>query len=154
MYQKEKTAAFSGHRSEKLPKEPGLIRSLKTSAYIETHQAVQRGYDTFIIGVRDGFDFMVAEQLLLIKETAEHLGFWKVRLVAALPENEQSAEEWAGILEKCDEVVTGDYRWMIDQSSLLICFYNHSSGETGDTVAYAYQKEMDVINIHDYDQKE
>jgi len=39
-------------------------------------------------------------------------------------------------------------KYMVDNSNKLICFYDGSSGGTGNTVEYAESKSIPVINIY------
>ena len=171
MYQKEKTVVFGGHRYEKLPKVPGILRTLKMRAYIAFDQAIKNGYDTFIMEARDGFALLAAEMLLLRKEAAEHRGYPKIRLIAAVPYekqaagwNEEQRAQYFGILARCDEVMTllpryrpGCFRecshWMADRASRLICYYDGNGGRVGYTVNYTRKQGLDVVNLYSDEKK-
>ena len=172
MIKATKTVAFSGHRSEKLPKESGAIRALKLRTYAAIDQAIQEGYDTFITGACYGFDLLAAEQVLLRKQVADHIGHPKIRLIAAVPHEHQAIhwktadrEQYYDTLAQCDEVVTlnthyrqGCFhernRWMIDRASRLICCYDGSGGGTGYTVDYARKSGLTIINLCETEESE
>lgn len=162
---KEKTVGFSGHRSEKLPKTTEGIDNLKIKVYDEIEKAIKEGVDTFIMGGCYGFDLLCAEMVLLKKTVANQEEAKNMRLIATIPFEEQATkwseenrDKYFSILEMCDEVIYTNKqycedcykirnRFMVDNSSLLICYYNGTSGGTGYTVNYAKQQQCRVINL-------
>ena len=156
---------FSGHRTEKLPKGRTEYNLMIQSLIYEINKAISDGYDTFIFGACYGFDLICAEQILLRKQIVRHTDPAKIKLIAVVPFEEQASrwkeqdrEKYFNILSRCDEVITlnkhyqiGCYhernRYMVDNSSRLICYYDGSSGGTGYTVEYAENKLIHVINI-------
>lgn len=166
MKDKNKTVCFSGHRTSNLPKnkieESYLIKNL----YTQINKAIFDGYDTFLFGACYGFDLMCAEQVLLRKKVIKYTDPNKINIIAVVPFEEQ-ASKWNqndrniyyNILSKCDEVITlnkqyepGCYyernRYMIDNSSMLICYFNGSSGGTKYTVEYAEKLSVPIINLY------
>ena len=73
---------------------------------------------------------------------------------------ERDREKYFDILSECDEVITlnnqyhrGCYhernRYMVDNSSRLVCCYDESGGGTRYTVEYAKGTSVYVISIYD-----
>jgi len=167
MKSSEKTLCFSGHRTKKLPKNKTEYNLMIQSLICEINKAIMDGYDTFMFGACYGFDLICAEQVLIRKKIVRHTDPVKIKLVAVVPFEEQAAgwkerdrEKYFDILSGCDEVITlnkkyhsGCYhernRYMVDNSSRLICCYDGNGGGTGYTVEYAISKSVHVINICD-----
>jgi uncharacterized phage-like protein YoqJ len=166
MINKEKTVSFSGHRSERLPKSTEGLDELRSRLYEEIDKAVDDGFDTFIFGACYGFDLMCAEIVLLRQMVIRHSDPKRIRLIAAIPFEEQ-ASKWSKLdrelyfntLSKCDEVITISTkfnmncyhkrnRYMVDNSSRLICYYDGGRSGTGYTVNYAQEKECEIINLY------
>lgn len=166
MMSKQSTICFSGHRSERLPKPVEGLDELKLALYDEIERAIEDGFDTFLFGAAYGYDLLCAEIVLLRKKVIKKGVLPCIKLVAILPFEEQSVhwsendrEQYYNILPKCDEVITlskkfykGAYfdrnRFMVDNSSRLICFYDGSRSGTGQTVSYAKQKGCEIINLY------
>lgn len=165
MYQKEKTVAFSGHRSERLPQSEEARKQLEQRVCEEIDRAIKDGYDTFFMGACYGFDLMCARQVLCRKRVLKPGDSPKLRLIAAVPYEEQAVkwseadrELYYNTLAECDDVVTlnthykqGCFyernRWMADRASRLICYYDGQGGGTGYTVDYARKKGLAIINL-------
>jgi Uncharacterized protein conserved in bacteria len=107
-----------------------------------------------------------AEEVLIRKQIIRYtdpISF--IKLVAVVPFEEQAARwneqdrnKYFNILPKCDDVITlnkqykaGCYhernRYMVDNSSKLICYYNGSAGGTGYTVEYAEKQSIQIVNL-------
>ncbi len=160
-----KTLCFSGHRTEKLPKGKKEFNLMTQSLIYEINKAIMDGYDTFMFGACYGFDLICAEQVLIRKQIIRHTDPVKINLVAVVPFEEQAArwserdrEKYFNILSKCDEVITlnkqyqdGCYhernRYMADNSSRIICYYDGSVGGTGYMVECAESKSISIVNI-------
>lgn len=166
MLYKEKMVCFSGHRSERLPKSIEYVDELRSRIYEEIDKVLNDGYDTFIFGACYGFDLMCAEMVLLRRRIIKISEPKCIRLIAAVPFEEQ-ASKWREIdrelyfdtLSKCDEVITISTkfnmncyhkrdRYMVDNSSKLICYYDGGTSGTGSTVNYAKEKGCEIINLY------
>ena len=165
MKMKNKTLCFSGHRSEKLPKEKDEFNFMIQSLYNEIDIAIYKGYDTFIFGACYGFDLLCAEQVLKRKQIIRNTDPVSIKLIAAVPFEEQAVrwreqdrDKYFSVLSKCDDVVilnkrfkVGCYhernRYMVDNSSKLICYYDGSGGGTGYTVEYAKKRSIQIVNL-------
>lgn len=164
-YKVSKTMCFSGHKTEKLPENRNEFNLMIQSLIYEINKAIMDGYDTFMFGVCYGFDLICAERVLLRKQIVRYTDPVNLRLIAVVPFEGQASgwkaqdrEKYFNILSGCDEVITlnkhyhsGCYhersRYMVDNSSRLICYYDGSSGGTGYTVEYAGSKGIHIINL-------
>ena len=153
----EETACFSGYRAEKLPfsvrDENQEYDKFLWSLSSVIRKSAEKGYRIFYTG----FDILAGEMLLGMKEE-----FPEIQLIAVLPFEEQAntwgefwREKYFTLLEHCDDVITlqprytpGCYqrrnRYMVDRSSLLICYYDGKTGGTQSTVAYAEKLGLEV----------
>ena len=163
---KQKTACFSGHRSERLPKSTEGLDDLRLRLYEEIDKALDDGFDTFIFGACYGFDLICAEMILIRQKVVKLSDPKRIRLIAAMPFETQASkwrerdrELYFNILSKCDEVITISTkfkmncyrkrnRYMVDNSSRLICYYDGGSGGTSYTVNYAKEKGCEIINLY------
>lgn len=166
MINKGKTACFSGHRNERLPKLTEELDELRLRLYEEIDKALDDGFDTFIFGACYGFDLMCAEIVLLRQKIIKNGDPKRIRLIAAT-KFEKQASKWCkydqklyfNTLSKCDEVINiitkfnmncydNCNRYMIDNSSRLICYYDGEPSGTGYTVNYAQEKGCEIINLY------
>lgn len=147
-----KTVAFSGYRPEKINEN---IESIKLQLQEVVLRSIDDGFDTFITGMADGFDIYAAQCVLDIKKEKPH-----INLVCALPFERArgTGVAYEEIIAQADEVVTlsnpsnrGAYyvrnEFMVDNCSLLTCYYDGRYGGTEYTVDYAIKKGVEVINI-------
>lgn len=69
---KDTTACFTGHRSQKLPwrfnENNERCNVMKKNLRAEIENAIQRGYKTFLCGMAIGFDMICAETILALKK--------------------------------------------------------------------------------------
>lgn len=149
------TACFSGHREL-----PVTVRNIEESLSLEINKLIKRGYYRFIAGGALGFDTLAAQTVLHLKKEYPHL-----QLILALPCETQS-KSWSvqdqviydTIKHKADQVIyiSKEYsrgcmhkrnRYMIDNSSVCICYLNKATGGTAYTADYAKKHGVTVINI-------
>ena len=150
------TCCFSGHR--KIPKDnyPFIQSNLRTAVV----NNIEKGYRFFETGGALGFDTIAAQIVLELKET-----YPQIRLILVLPCVTQTKswlkddiDEYNRIKELADEVVytSKEYskgcmhkrnRYLVDHSTLCICYLTESKGGTAYTVKYAESKGVRVINI-------
>jgi uncharacterized phage-like protein YoqJ len=152
------TACFTGHRPDKLQKEklPLIAETLNR----ELAACIRGGHHRFICGMSRGFDLMCARAVLKAK--------WEypnVFLELALPHADQ-ADHWNEadkaaylyIIERADLItcLSPKYvqgcmharnRYMIDNSSLLIAYFDGTPGGTASTVELAEKREMEIHNL-------
>ncbi|HMM05930.1 MAG TPA: SLOG family protein [Clostridiales bacterium] len=153
---KSSTCCFTGHR--KLPKEK--IEQIIIRLDQEVENLINMGVTDFISGGALGFDQIAASLIIVKKEMG-----CKIRLIFALPCKNQD-EFWSdkqkrlyhNIIAEVDEViyVSEEYangcmkkrnRYMVDQSAYCICALLRPMSGTDQTVRYARQKELRVINV-------
>lgn len=157
----KRTACFSGHRISRLPKGAAGMRELSAQLQLCVSHAIQDGYDSFLYGGCQGFDLLAADAVLSEKRMGA-----PVRLIAVIPFPEQSRRwnaaermSYDRILNACDKKIVlnpayiqGCYhqrnRYMVDHSSLLICFYDGGRGGTAYTVNYAKEKQLEISNLY------
>ena len=159
-----KTACcFTGHR--KIPTDAigGMRECLRRE--IERLYA-ENGVTTFYAGGATGFDALASEAV--IEHRAEHPS---IRLVIVMPHKEQ-AKRWSAeekiqhehIKSSADEVIclAEHYyrgcmqrrnRYMVDRSSVCICYLAQDTGGTAYTVQYARKRGLSIINLAETQQK-
>lgn len=148
---------FTGHRPEKLDISERKARALLKSAI---EQAIEDGYTTFITGMARGIDMWAAAIVLRKRRRNSN-----IHLICASPfegfENRWNAvdkENYRDIIEASDLVryICVHYSrscfqirntWMVDRSARVIAAYNGASGGTRNTIRYAKQKNVEVVNI-------
>ncbi len=154
---REHRCCFTGHRPGKISlKEREMKRLLETAI----DAAIAQGYVTFISGMAQGTDIYAAEIILEKRRTNNDL-----HLICALPhpdfESRRSLYEklrFERIIRKADyakevndHYFTGCYqvrnKWMVDHSSLVIAVFNGQKGGTKNTIDYATQKGIRIINV-------
>ena len=153
---KDLTVCFTGHRV--IPKEEAAALAARLDAVLEA--LYHRGYRDFISGAAVGFDVLAAERVIELKAR-----FPEVRLRLAIPCSTQSerwraadCERYERMVYNADDIhVLSQYyyegcmqvrnRFMVDRSSLCLCYLTHSRGGTMSTVAYAMQQDCPVLNL-------
>lgn len=163
------TCCFSGYRPEKMPfrtYDPDAVQALEAALDRAVEHAVSQGYHTFLSGMAAGFDIWAAEAV--IRARAHH----DIRLLCAVPHDHQSdrfAPSWKKRYNVClvnsdaVRVFASNYfsgcfsvrnRFMVDSSSLLICYFDGQAGDTAQTVHYAQGSGLHIINLspRTYDQ--
>lgn len=166
MKQAEKTACFTGHRDIK-PEHLGTVRN---NLFSIVERLISLGYLYFGAGGARGFDTVAAEtvvelrkkypsiKLILVlpfKNQYEHEIGWKERdkskyhfLLTQANKTVYLQEEYGkGIYYKRD-------RYLVDFSSVCVCYQYKDSGGTAYTTKYAQEQGLKVINVlfkdHDF----
>lgn len=166
MMEKCKTVCFSGHRPEKLPQSEQELAMLRDKIFKEVEKAIADGFDTFIVGGARGFDLICAEIVNFRKRIIKPNDPMQIRLISVIPYEEQAVrwkeserELYYDMMAKSDDVITlsvhyhsqvfyNRNRYMVDNSTRLICYHNGSGSGTGYTVKYAEKKQLDIINLY------
>lgn len=164
MHKRETTCCFSGHRPPKLHwganEDDERCTALKAEIAARLDGIYQAGYRHFICGMAIGCDTYFAEAVLALREA-----HGDVTLEAAIPCGTQP-EKWTeaqrlrynSLIDASDEVTVLqiDYtpgcmlarnRYMVDQSSLLLCCYNGGPGGTMSTILYAMRSGVETMVI-------
>ena len=157
------TCCFSGYRVEKMPFAANDPRVDALTAALDDAiaDAAAQGYTGFFSGMSTGFDLWAAEAVLRTQETLP------IQLFCAIPFDRQADRyptEWKRRFNHCllaaDRVfaLSRDYyagcyaarnRFMVDASSLLICYFDGKPGGTAQTVRMAKQNGLRIVNLAD-----
>lgn len=163
MFDRERTACFTGHRSQKLPwrfdENDRRCKVTKEALRAEIEKAIQRGYRTFLSGMALGFDMICAETVLDLKKQ-----YGDVQIIGALPCKTQDSQwiekerkRYQKLLKRLDGIrcIYDEYigaecmlernRFMVDNSSLLIALFNGLPGGTKSTIDYAKKQGLEVV---------
>ena len=161
---RQSACCFTGHRPSKLPwgnneTDPRCL-ALKEKIFDAAEAAAEEGTVHFICGMAEGCDFYFCEAVLALKER-----YPGITIEAALPCPSQSdgwdpasQERYRALLERCDyeTMVQERYtpgcmqrrnRYMVDHASLLIAAHDGLPGGTRNTIAYALQRGVPVVDI-------
>ena len=159
-----KSCCFSGHRPAKLPwkydeRDPRCIE-FKDRLFSVIGAVYDSGISHFICGMALGCDIYCAEAVIKLKEM-----HGDITLEAAIPYSGQ-ADNWGEynrrryerILSLCDKttVIQESYspscmmrrnRYMVDRSNVLVACYDGKTGGTWNTIRYAMDKDVEVIQL-------
>lgn len=157
-----KTCCFSGYRIEKMPfheDDYAAVSALRALLTQSITKAAALGYSSFISGMSTGFDLWAAETVLQLREDLS------IELICAVPYDDHAARfplYWRRLFNKCllsaNKVYTLSHhyfngcfaarnRFMVDASSLLICYHDGQPGGTAQTIQMAEQKGLAFINL-------
>jgi uncharacterized phage-like protein YoqJ len=153
---KDRTVCFTGHRI--IP--DGELDFIKKKLASEIEQLIGQGYCCFCAGGALGFDTLAAQAVLEAKEQ-----FSQIKLILALPCLSQ-ANRWCEhdkrvyeqIKQRADEVVYTSQkytrgcmfkrnRYLVDHSSVCVCYLTKETGGTAYTVKYARSKGIVIRNL-------
>lgn len=158
------TCCFSGYRIEKMPfssDDTAAAAALCSALEQAIADAAERGYTQFISGMSTGLDLWAAEAVLRVRKRLP------VRLICAIPFDQQADRfplEWKRLFNRClltaDEVYSLAHsyyagcfaarnRFMVEHSSLLICYFDGRPGGTAQTVRMALRAGLDIVNLAD-----
>lgn len=155
---KERTCCFTGHR--KLP--VNQIGRVVTCLNNEIEHLIQSGVTTFLSGGALGFD-QTAAALIASKKKQGYV----IRLELALPYPDQDRlwsqniqRQYRQLLESADSVhclselyaydcIRKRNRYLVERSAFCICALLRSPSGTAQTVHYAEQNGLSVINVAD-----
>ena len=151
-----KTVCFTGHRhipENELP----IIKERLRETVIEL---IERGYRFFGAGGALGFDTLAALTVLELRAA-----YPQIRLILVLPCKDQTLK-WScedvlvynGILRQADKVVYlherytdgcmhERNRYLVDNSSVCVCYLRRESSGTAYTVTYAGKCGCDTVDI-------
>ena len=169
-----KSMCFSGHRFSKIKSlvsknhvdkkfEKDFFEIIKLIIYIRLTNYIDSGFKRFYIGMADGIDLWVGEELVELKTTQ----YPEIQIIPVKPfaqhgsdfsiENKKIYDD---ILNVADEIVCLQSNWtksayfqrnryMVDNSTNLLAFiYDYESG-TGYTIKYAQSlgKSIDIVDL-------
>ena len=149
---KEKTVAFSGHRTNRIAKftadREKLFREVAFDTFVAIESycikkgaiesyCIKKGYHTFLSGMCEGFDLIAAEEVLNLKKEYPHIHLKCVLPFKGQAERYTQADKrrYDTILAQADEVVTlqdgytegcflrrNDY--LLENSAFLMVYYD------------------------------
>ena len=149
---KEKTLAVTGHRNLK----PDLDIEKLENEFLDQ---IENGIDTFLVGMAIGFDaicFQILEKIRLNEN---------IKIIACIPCADQSKKfsfnqklEYNRALESANDkiYISQSYTpycmmkrnmFMVDNSSVLVCYLRENKGGTYNTVKYAKTQGLNIINV-------
>ena len=149
---REKTICVSGHRY--IGKD---LNERRVEGFLV--KLIEKGFDTFLIGMALGFDTLCFQILERLREKNS------IKIIACIPcpsqpekFNKKQKEEYFRLLSVADEkvVLSQEYtpfcmqkrnQFMVDNSFAVLCYLNKNSGGTFNTVNYAKKKNVFVINV-------
>ena len=153
---KTSTCCFTGHRKLPQKKIQHIIKRLSD----EIDRLVNQGVTNFISGGAVGFDLIAASMVVAKKEMGA-----KIKLIFVLPCRNQD-EHWSkkeidlyrSLLSEADGVhyMSEEYNsdcmkkrnhYMVDNSAYCICAFIRNVSGTAQTVRYAEQKGLYIINV-------
>ena len=153
---KNNAACFTGHRTLSNKKIERIVKCLKE----EIDSLIQQGVTDYITGGALGFDHIVASMIISKKEQGA-----EIRLIFALPCRNQD-DKWTerqkqlyrSLLAEADEIiyVAEEYTtdcmkkrnfFMVENSAYCICALTKEISGTGQTVRYAQQQGLKVVNV-------
>jgi len=159
-----KSCSFTGHRPQKLPWKYDELDSrcveFKTKLAVVIEAVYESGITHFITGMALGCDLYCAEAVIALRRLHPD-----ITLEAAVPYDGQEAK-WSAalkarynrIITDCDSVTllqdtyTPDCmmkrnKYMVDHSSVLVACYDGQSGGTWNTIRYAMEQDIEVIQL-------
>ena len=153
---KRQTACFTGHRNVPSEYAEALAENLRKTLI----EQINRGYRNFEAGGALGFDTLAAQAVLELRNE-----YPDVKLILVLPCLSQtrgwSVEDvkiYESIKSRADSVIytSQEYtrgcmhkrnRYLVDNSSLCICYLTECAGGTAYTVKYAQKNDVEIINL-------
>lgn len=147
---------FTGHRTLPASKIEKIVANLNK----EIENLIAKGVTVFISGGALGFDQIAASLVIAKKEMGA-----KIRLIVALPCKNQD-EKWnakqqelhRGLLAEADGIIdvfeeyTEDSvkkcnQYIVDHAAFCICALLYEKSGTGQTVRYARERGLKIINV-------
>ena len=153
---KSQTCCFTGHRTLPVKKIQRIVNRLNN----EVDQLIQKGVTTFMSGGALGFDRIAVSLVITKRQQGAN-----IRLIFALPCRNQD-ETWTdrqkqlyrSLLSEADEIrylseentpesMSICNRYMVDNSLYCICAFKDKADGTGQTLRYAQEQGLQVINL-------
>ena len=162
---KENSVCFSGHRPKNLAwgynENHPDCKKLKEKLQKTILNLVNKGKTTFYCGLAEGFDLYVGEILIALKQQN-----FQIKIIGCLPCKDQakyyhpaSIDKYIKILASCDDLYyasSGHYfngctikrnKYMVDNSSILVCYATSAFGGSASTLRYAMKKDLTIIEL-------
>lgn len=169
-----KSCCFTGYRPNKFPfalqKDDTDYIKFENKLIDAVFSLPNEGCNIFFTGMAMGYDIIAAETVLLLKKSLKDK---EIRLICVIPFKDQPqsfSEEWKerynNVVEKADEVIylSQEYhngcfqvrnKYMIDNSDIVITWFDGKPGGTANTIKYAQKKNKRIVNlfedgVHEY----
>lgn len=163
---KSSICCFSGYRPEKMPAgmQEGsppfadMMRRLRLAVC----DAADRGYHHFLSGMSRGFDIWAAEAVLDLAQQGLNIDLWAAIAFPGMQQNwepvwraryDDALAQARRVFPLFESYVPDCYtardRFLVDQSSLCICFFDGTPGGTQYTVERARRSGLAVENLAD-----
>lgn len=153
----DKTCCFTGHRNFEHPKE-----IIKEKTYDLINKAITKaGYTHFIVGGAIGFDMLVAEILLELRDN--HYPRITIEIAMPCPNqdkywNDTQKKKYVNILKRTDKktLVSETYfkecmqkrnKYMVNNSSVVIAYWTGRPSGTKNTIDYAKNEGKEIWYI-------
>lgn len=159
------TCCFSGSRPEKLgfdwTSDTIALSALRRDLHHAIVHAIEMEYTRFITGMSRGFDLWAGEQVLRLQAV-----YPQIELICAIPFEDMQrtwSAYWRTLFHTVDQNCSfrsfmcrsyehGCYhardRYMVEQSSRVICWYNGTTGGTDYTCRYAQKLGRRLDNLY------
>jgi len=150
----KKTVCFTGHRVITMP-----LQKMQEELFIQIQSAICMGYTHFICGGAIGFDILAAERVIYTRDKYNP----EITLEIAVPCKDQDLKwsqeqktRYKSILEKANQVTMVSNQgytpqcmrlrneYMIDNSDIVIAYFNDKPSGTKNTIRYAQQKGKEI----------
>ncbi|MBQ6878396.1 MAG: DUF1273 family protein [Oscillospiraceae bacterium] len=163
---RETTCCFTGPRRPRLPSEGNElspeIAKLKEKIRSAVIDAYNDGFRFFMNGMADGFDLFAAETVVELKNVCSGIS-----LVAVLPYTDAPKSHSAAVAKRMEYVLKNSCsvislsekyvpgcehcrnKYMVDNSTRIIGYYNGLSGGTAHCWNYSIEKGLEKVNIYD-----
>ena len=162
----ETTCCFTGPRSPRLPMNgnefSAEIAELKTNIRSAVLNAYSEGFRFFMNGLAEGFDLFAAEIVIELKSKLEGIALVAVLPYSGAPNSHSSAinKRMEAVIQNADAVVSlsENYvpgcehlrnKYMVDNSTRIIGYYNGLSGGTSHCWNYAAKKGLELVNLYE-----
>lgn len=152
----ELTLCFTGHR--RIP--PAVVTSLRKRIDESVYRTAEAGFRYYLCGAALGFDTIAAEEVLRLRAALPD-----IRLILVLPCRDQPSRWASADRKRYDEIrkqadraicLSERYyqgcmltrnRYLVDHSSLCLCYLYSFKGGTWYTVRYACENQLQIINL-------
>lgn len=163
---RDKTAAFTGYRPEKIRlsnSRPDIEQQIRAGVGLFVRELYGRGFRYFLSGMAEGFDLWAADEVVKLRD-GELPG---IELVVVVPFRGQAGAYPAAAAElyhrvseaACRKIVLSEHYfpecfhrrndWLVEHASAVVCYFDGQGGGTQYTVSRARRAGLPVYNLCD-----
>lgn len=163
---KTSVCCFSGYRPEKMPADCAegspAFRAMQRRLRSAVRRAAEDGACHFLSGMSRGFDLWAAECVLQLMREGAPIDLWAAIAFPGMQENWEPRwrQRYDAVLAQATRVFalynryqpdcyTARDRFLVEQSSTCICFFDGTPGGTAYTVGLARRRGLRVVNLAD-----